>query len=134
MFCMGDGGMEYLMVEMVHWIRRSDGIEMIWSDEWLYFITLSWCQAMVFIGLCQWWSTSISIWCFFWFIWEVSCTLMYTWILFCTLTHFILLLWFLINTNIGSVVNDEVVVMGITLEYHRSNDGGSYPKFCFCLK
>ena len=32
----------------------------------------------------------------------------------------------IVNTNIGSVVNDEVVVMGITLEYHRSNDCGSY--------
>jgi len=40
----------------------------------------------------------------------------------------------IVNTNIGSVVNDEVVVMGITLEYHRSNDGGSYAKILLLLE
>ena len=41
----------------------------------------------------------------------------------------------IVNTNIGSVVNDEVVVMGVTtLEYHRSNDGGSYAKILVLLE
>ena len=40
----------------------------------------------------------------------------------------------IVNTNIGSVVNDEVVVMGIILEYHRSNDGGNYAKILLLLE
>ena len=36
-------------------------------------------------------------------------------------------------TNIGWVVNDEVAVVGITLEYHRSNDGGSYAKILLLI-
>jgi len=34
---------------------------------------------------------------------------------------------------LGCVVNDEVVAMGITLEYHRSNDCGSYAKILLLI-
>ena len=39
----------------------------------------------------------------------------------------------IVNTNIGCVVNDEVVVMGTTLEYDRTKDGGSYVKQNFAF-
>jgi len=35
---------------------------------------------------------------------------------------------------VGWILNDEVVMMGITLEYHRSNDGGSYAKILLLLE
>ena len=88
---------------------------------------------MIFIGLCQWRSTSISILMFLLICLrgELYIDVYMNTFLFTNTLYSLALIF---NTNIGSVVNDEVVVMGITLEYHRSNDGGSYPKFCFCLK
>ena len=40
-------------------------------------------------------------------------------------TNTLLLLVLIVNTNVGWVVNKEVVVIGVTFEYYRSNDGGS---------
>ena len=51
---------------------------------------------------------------------RVSYTLMYT--VLCTNT---LLLVLIVNTNVGWTVNEDVVVIGVALEYYRSNDGGS---------
>ena len=40
-------------------------------------------------------------------------------------TNTLLLLVLIVNTNVGWVVNEEVVVIEVTFEYYRSNDGGS---------
>jgi len=39
-----------------------------------------------------------------------------------------------VNTNIGWVMNDEVVMMGIKLEYHRGNDSRSFAKILLLLE
>ena len=54
---------------------------------------------------------------------------MYTF-LYRTLTNFILSLL----TNIGWVMNEEVVMMGIKLEYHRGNDSRSFAKILLLLE
>ena len=48
-------------------------------------------------------------------------------------TNTLLLLVLIVNTNVGWVVNEEVVVIGVTLEYYRSNDGGSSCKILLLL-
>ena len=48
--------------------------------------------------------------------------IMYTFLYTNTL---LLLLVLIVNTNVGWVVNEEVVVIEVTFEYYRSNDGGS---------